>query len=67
MNRVDWFSKHVDTVIVIGAIISSMLWMNSKFGEVEKRFGMIDKDITIIKTTLILKNIMPEQLANKEE
>lgn len=63
----EWFSKHTDTVIIIGAIISFMLWMNSRFGEVEKIFAMIDKDITIIKTTLILKNIMPEQLANKEE
>lgn len=52
----DWFKKHVDTVIVLGAILSSVLWMNGKFAEIEK-------DITVIKTVLIMKNIMPVELA----
>ena len=52
----DLFRKHVDTVVVLGAILSSVLWMNGKFGEIEK-------DITIIKTVLIMKNIMPIELA----
>ncbi len=55
----DWFKKHVDTVVVLGGILASVLWMNGKFAEVEK-------DITIIKTVLILKNIMPSELAHKE-
>lgn len=55
----DWIKKHVDTVVVLGGILASVLWMNGKFAEVEK-------DITIIKTVLILKNIMPSELAHKE-
>lgn len=54
------FKKHVDTVIILGAIISSMLWINGKFNDLEK-------DITIIKTVLILKQIMPPELAKKDE
>lgn len=48
--------KHVDTVVIISAIVASMLWMNGKFNELEK-------EITIIKTVLIMKNIMPTELA----
>ena len=56
----DWVKKHVDTVIVLGGILSSVLWMNSKFSELEK-------EIAIIKTVLIMKNIMPIDLARKNE
>ena len=55
----DFLSKHVDTIVVISAIISSMLWMNGKFNELEK-------EVVIIKTVLIMKNIMPTELAQKE-
>jgi len=54
------FKKHVDTVIIIGTILSSMLWMNGKFNDLEK-------DIVMIKTVLIMKNIMPTELASKSQ
>lgn len=55
----DLMKKHIDTVIIIGAIISSVLWMNTKFNSLEK-------DILVIKTVLIMKNILPTELAIKE-
>lgn len=55
----DWFKKHVDTVIILGSILSSVIWMNGKFNELEK-------DIIVIKTVLILKQIMPAELAKVE-
>jgi hypothetical protein len=48
--------KHVDTVIVLGAILSSVLWMNGKFAEIEK-------DIAVMKAVMIMRNIMPAELA----
>ena len=54
----EFFKKHVDTVIILTGILASVLWMNGKFNEIEK-------DITIIKTVLIMKNIMPTELASK--
>lgn len=62
----DWIKKHTDTVIVIGAIVTSMLWMNGKFNEIEKKFGEIEKDVAIIKAVLIMKQIMPTELATKQ-
>jgi hypothetical protein len=56
----EWFKKHVDLVIMLSAFASSVLWMNGKFNEIEK-------DIAIIKTVLVLRNIMPAELANHQE
>lgn len=56
----DWMKKHADTVMVLTAIVSSMLWMNGKFSELEK-------DMAVIKTVLIMKQIMPCELAQHEQ
>jgi len=56
----EWFKKHVDTVIVLTGILGSLIWMNGKFNTIEK-------DIAIVKTVLIMKQIMPQELAVKEE
>jgi len=54
----DWVKKHVDLIIMLSAFASSMLWMNGKFNDIEK-------DIAIMRTVLIMKNIMPVEMANK--
>lgn len=56
----DWMKKHVDTTIIITAIAGSMLWMNGKFNQIEK-------DIAIIKTVLVMKEILPKELASNLE
>jgi hypothetical protein len=56
----DWIKKHVDTVIILTAFGTSILWMNGKFNEIEK-------ELTIVKTVLIMKNIMPIELAQVKE
>lgn len=52
----DWFKKHVDAAVTIGLMASGFLWMNSKFNDLEK-------EMAIVKTVLIMKNIMPVELA----
>ena len=63
----DWFKKHVDTVIILAAFGSALLWMNGKFNDVDSRFNGIEKDIIMIKTVLIMKNILPSELAQTKE
>lgn len=63
----DWFSKHVDTAVVLGAVLGCMIWMNGKFSDVDSRFNEIEKDIAVIKTVLVMKDIMPHKLTNSEE
>ena len=63
----DWIKKHVDTVIILTAFATSILWMNGRFNDVDKRFNDIEKEISVVKTVLILKNIMPIELAQAKE
>ena len=45
-DKTHWLKRHVDTITILAAILTSFLWMNGKFNEIEK-------DITVIKTVLI--------------
>jgi hypothetical protein len=70
----DFLKKHADTVAIIGGILTSVLWMNGKFNDVDKKFNEMDKkfstiekDMAVIKTVLIMKEIMPDKLAKHEE
>lgn len=65
--EMDWFKKHTDTAVILGAIISSMLWMNTKFNEIDHKFSDIEKDIAIVKTVMIMKGVMPPELAAKSD
>ena len=58
----DWFKKHADTVVILGSFALCFWNLNEKMNE---RFNELSKEITIIKTVLILKNIMPAELACK--
>jgi len=55
-ERWGWFATHVDTVIVLATFITGFCWMNAKFNTLEK-------DVVVIKTVLIMKNIMPQDAA----
>ena len=63
----DWMKKHVDTVVVLGAILSSVFWMNSQFNGIDNRFALMEKDIAVIKTVLMMKNIMPNEICKAEK
>jgi magnesium-transporting ATPase (P-type) len=56
----DWFKRHVDTVIVLAALFSGFLWINGKFNDVDRR-------LVRIETVLIMKNIMPSGLVAEVE
>jgi hypothetical protein len=62
----DWFKKHVDTVIILSGILASVFWMNGKFSDVDKRFNDIEKDIIMMKTVMLMKQIMPPELAKAD-
>lgn len=59
----EWFKKHVDTVIILGSFALCFWNMNEKFNE---KFTILERDITVIKTVLLMKNIMPAELAAKD-
>jgi hypothetical protein len=55
----EWFKKHADTIVILSSFALCFWTLNEKIGQIEK-------DVTMIKTVLILKNIMPVEMAKKE-
>jgi len=65
-----WVKKHVDTVIVLGGILGSVIWMNGKFNdvdhrflEIERRFSSIENRLTKIETIIYIKGLVSQELA----
>lgn len=56
----DLFQKHSDTIVILGSFVLCFWTLNEKV-------NVIEKDITIIKTVLAMKNIMPTELATNGE
>lgn len=60
----EWIKKHTDLMMIVitilGSFLTSFLWMNGKFNDLEK-------DMAVIKTVLIMKNVMPAELAHIED
>jgi len=63
----DTLKKHIDTIIILGAFASSVLWMNTKFNDIDHRFNELEKEIAVVKTVLIMRDIMPRELAKDHE
>lgn len=66
----EWLKKHADTVVVIGSLLGAVTWMNSRFNEIEYRLSNIEKEVAVIKAVMVMKGIMPSELASnhpKEE
>ncbi len=63
----DWFKKHADSVATISTLIWAIVWMNGRFNEIDQRFSNLEKDIAIIKTVLVMKDILPKELAMNVE
>jgi hypothetical protein len=59
------------TAYIIGSIHgveSRMITrMDEKFSQQDLRFAQLEKDITIIKTVLLVKGVLPNELAARAE
>lgn len=62
----EWIKKHADTVMILGAIFSTFLWMNGKFNDIEREMAQLKTDIAVLKTVMIMKNILPSELASSK-
>ena len=62
----DWFKKHADAAVVITSIVGACFWMNTRFNEVDKEISSLRTDMAVMKTVLIMKEIMPSALAVKD-
>ncbi len=63
----DTLKKHIDTIIILTAFASALLWINGKFNDLEKEIYCVKTEVAILKTVMVMKNIMPVELAHKED
>lgn len=66
MSDSNWFKKHADTVVILAAFASSFLWMNGKFNDLDKELGILKTEVAVMKTVMLMKNILPAELAKGE-
>ncbi len=68
--KIKTITKFGETICIILTILSTvcgaLIWMNGKFNDIDKRFSEVEKDIAIIKTVMIMKNILPSELAKEQ-
>ena len=63
----NWIKDKGLELIIGGILIGNFYWSDAKFAHIETRFNAIEKDVAIIKTVMLMKNILPSELAHKEE
>lgn len=71
----EWLKKHSDTLAVLAVVVGAAIWMNNGLhqlkhditSEMNVRFSSLEKDVAIIKTVLVMKEVMPKELACNEE
>ena len=51
----NWFKNHADTIVILGVFSAAYLNLNEKVSTIEK-------DMAIVKTVIVMKNIMPGEL-----
>lgn len=56
-----FMKKHVGTVIVLGGILISVLWPNSKFNSVEYEMTQVKVDMTQVKVEM---NIIKDSISD---
>lgn len=64
----DLFTKHIDTVVILGGIIGTFIWLNGSLNEMQKNIHAIDVRLTkvemrleFLERTLISKGLIKEQ------
>lgn len=55
----DWFKKHADTLVMLATILGC-------YWNINDRLNAIEKDMAVVKTVLIMRNLMPTELAQFE-
>lgn len=58
-----WLKNHADAIVILGTFAMCFWTLNEKMND---RFNTVERDLAVIKTVLIMKNIMPQELCKIE-
>lgn len=56
----EWFKQHADTIVIVSSFVLCFWHLND-------RITAIEKDVAIIKTVMVMKNILPVELCKNQE
>ena len=59
-DHMNWLMKHADTIAILSTFALCFWTLNEKISKIES-------DIIVIKTVMVMKNIMPAELTTKTE
>ncbi len=65
----EWLKKHADAIFIASLIAGGFLWTDGKIEKINDKLSSLDKEMSNVKTVLILKGIYPQELGtnyNKE-
>lgn len=77
-----WLKQNVDSIFVLATVVSAVIWITMQMSGIkedlsnviihkeqvlDKRMYSIERDVAIIKTILISKDILPSNLTIKEK
>lgn len=70
-HKENWFKKHSDTMAILG-MFAFGFWtlnekMDAKFETLSHQISAVEKDVAVIKTVMVMKNIYPTELVKIEE
>lgn len=67
----EWLAGHADSVIVLGSVVGSALWMTKQIShlklDMEQKLNRIDRRLIRIETALMLHGILPGSNAGNDE
>jgi hypothetical protein len=74
MEKRNWFKDNGIGLAIVTLLVGNFYWTDAKFSHIDERFVKMDerfiaieKDVAIIKTVLLMKNILPVELAKEGE
>lgn len=56
----EWFKQHGDTLAILSMFAICFWTLNEKINS-------IDKDLAVIKTVMVMKNLMPNELCKQTQ
>ncbi len=63
----EWFKNHGDAIAIITVSITCFWTLNEKISVLERDVSNIRTEVAIIKTVMIMKNIMPSEVVHSNQ
>lgn len=64
-EKTGFFQKHVEMFTILGVMVAGFALQEVRFSRIDARMSALEKEVTQIKTVLIIRGMMPDCMAKK--